>query len=64
MCGCIYMGGKFWLKMVKCKDMYSSSPARTPKLQPAVEQPLTGRHWNPSKRYPMSKGKGEVSIRC
>ena len=25
------------------------SPARTPKLQLAVKQPLTGRSWNPPK---------------
>ena len=29
--------------------MLSSPPVRTPKLQLAVEQPLTGGHWNPKK---------------
>ena len=36
--------------MVKCKDMHSSSPARTPKFQPAVEQPSTGGYWNPPRK--------------
>ena len=30
--------------------MYSSPPVRAPKLQLAVEQPLTGGHWNPPKK--------------
>ena len=42
--------------------MYSSSPARTPKLQLAAEQLLTGECWippapPPKKRYSMSKSK-------
>ena len=41
----------------------SSSPVRTPKLQFAVEQPLTGECWIPPKRYPTSKGKGEAPER-
>ena len=39
--------------MVEKKDVHSSFPARAPKLQLAVEQTTTGRHWNPpKKRYP------------
>ena len=30
--------------------MHSSPPARAPKLQLAVEQPLTGGCWNPPKK--------------
>ena len=36
--------------MVEWKDMCSSPPARTPKLQLDVEQPLTGGCWNPLKK--------------
>ena len=44
--------------MAEKKDMHSSSPARTPKLQLAAEQPLTGDCWiPPKKRYPTSRGK-------
>ena len=32
-------------------DVNSSSPARTPKLQPAAEEPLTGECWIPPKKY-------------
>ena len=32
-------------------DVNSSSPARTPKLQPAAEEPLTGEYWIPPKKY-------------
>ena len=47
------------------KDMRSSSPARTPKLQLPAEQPSTGECWTPQKkRFPTSKGKGEAAIRC
>ena len=38
--------------MAESKDMHSSSPARAPKLQLAVEQPLTGECWKPPKRIP------------
>ena len=37
-------------KMVEQKDVLSSSTARTPKSKLAVEQPLTGRCWNPIKK--------------
>ena len=33
------------------------SPVRAPKLQLAVEQPLTGGHWNPPKMYHKPKDK-------
>ena len=36
--------------MAESKDMHSSSPARAPKLQLAVEQPLTGECWNHQKK--------------
>ena len=36
--------------MVEQKDMRSSSPARTPKLQLTAEQPLTGECWIPPKK--------------
>ena len=50
--------------MAELKDMCSSSPARTPKLQLAAEQPLKGEYWIPQKkRYPTSKGKGEAPTR-
>ena len=38
--------------MAESKDMHSSSPARAPKLQLAVEQPLTGECCKPPKRIP------------
>ena len=41
--------GNFWFKMAEQKDV-CSSPARAPKLQRAVEQPLTEGCWNPPKR--------------
>lgn len=34
--------------------------AKIPKLQLAIEQPLTGECSIPQKRYPTSKGKGET----
>ena len=40
--------------------MHSSLPARAPKLQLAVEQPSTGKHWNPPKKdtpHPKTKKK-------
>ena len=40
--------------------MRASSPARAPKSQLAVEQPSTGRHWNPPKKatpHPKTKEK-------
>ena len=36
--------------MAELKDTRSSSPARTPKLQPAAEQPLKGEYWIPQKK--------------
>ena len=36
--------------------MYSSSPARTPKLQLAAEQPLAGKCWIPPKKIPHVQG--------
>ena len=41
----------------------SSSPARTPKLQGAVEQPTTIGCWNPPKDIPTSKDKEEATVR-
>jgi len=50
--------------MAEWKDVLSSSPARTPKLQFAAEEPLTRECWiPPKKRYPMSKGKGDAPER-
>ena len=46
--------------MVEWKDMCSSPPARAPKLQLDVEQPLTGGCWNPPKKdtpHPKTKKK-------
>ena len=46
--------------MAEQKDMCSSSPVRTPKLQLAAEQPLTGECWLPPKTdnpYPRAKKK-------
>ena len=37
-------------KMAEQKDVCSSSPARTPKLQLTAEQPLTGECWIPPKK--------------
>ena len=43
------------------KDLRSSSPPRTPKLQLAAEPPLTGERWiSPKKNTPMSQGKEEA----
>ena len=44
-------------EMPEKKDVPSTS-VRSLKLQQAVEQPSMRRHWNPPKRYPMSKDKG------
>jgi len=33
--------------MAEQKDVHSSPPGRAPKLQLAVEQPLTGGRWKP-----------------
>ena len=50
--------------MAQEKDMCSSSPARTPKLQLTAKQPSSGEWWiPPKKRYPMPKGKGEAPAR-
>ena len=47
----------------RVKDV-CSSPARTPKLQLAAEEPLTGERWiSAKKRYPTSKGKAEAPVR-
>ena len=43
-------------KMAEQKDVCSSSPARTPKLQLATEQLLTGKIL-PPKRYPRPRAK-------
>ena len=37
--------------MVEYKDVSSSSPVRTPKLQLTAEVPLTGEGWIPPKKY-------------
>ena len=39
-----------WFKTVEWKNVCSSPLARAPKLQLAVEQPLTGGCWNPPKK--------------
>ena len=49
--------------MVEQKDMCSSSPSGTPKLQLAVEQPSTEGLWNPPKRFSMSSDKGKAASR-
>ena len=36
--------------MAEKKEVRSSSPVRTPKLQPAAEQPWTAEHWIPPKK--------------
>ena len=49
--------------MAEEKNM-CSSPARAPKSQLAVEPPLTGGCWNPTKkRYPTLKDKEEAAER-
>ena len=50
-------------KMAVQKDMHSSSPVRTTKLQLTAEQQSTGECWIPPKRYPTSKGKREAQAR-
>ena len=55
------------------KDVHSSFPERTPKLQLAAEQPWTGECWIPPKKdipHPRAKGKpqqdsrrGEITFR-
>ena len=45
------------VKMVEQKDVFSSSPARTPKLELAAERPSTGGCWNPpQKKIPYVQG--------
>ena len=39
---CMYTYAVLSLQMVDWKNVHSSSPVRTPKLQLAAEQPLTG----------------------
>ena len=53
----------FQFKMVEQKDVRSPPPARTPKLQLDVEQPLTGGCWNPPKKDSTSKDKEEITER-
>ena len=46
--------------MAELKDMGSSSPVRTPTLQPAAEQQLKGEYWIPPKKdtpHPRTKEK-------
>ena len=48
----------FQFKMVEKKDICSSPPPTTPKLQLAIEQPSAGGWWNLSKKdtsYPKTK---------
>ena len=45
--------------MAEQKDVCSSSPARTPKLQLIAEQLLTRECWVPPKKDPTSKVKGK-----
>ena len=50
--------------MAAKKEVRSSSPVRTPKLQLAAEQPLREGCWvPPKKRYPKCQGKGETPAR-
>ena len=49
----------FQFKMAE-QDMCSYPPAKAPKLQLVVEQPLTGGRWNPPKKdspHPKTKKK-------
>ena len=46
---CSFESTKIKAKMSEWKEMCSSSPARTPKLQLAAEKPSTGGCWNPPK---------------
>ena len=60
-------------KMEEKKDMRSSSPARTPKLQLTAEQPSTGEFWIPPKRdtphtrakekHQKDSSRGEITFR-
>ena len=53
-----------WFRKGEWKDVCSSSSARAPKLQLAVEQPWTGGRWNPpKKRYPTSRDNKEDTAR-
>ena len=47
--------------MVEQKDMHSSSPERTPKLQLAVEQPSAGECWFPPQKDSPCPGAKEKS---
>ena len=52
--------------MAEWKDVYSSSPMRTPKLQLIAEQPLTGECWIPPKKdtaCPRAKNKPQQDSR-
>ena len=42
--------------MAEKKDVHSCSPVRTPKLQLAAKQPLTGEHCIPPKKIPCIQG--------
>ena len=42
--------------MVEQKDVHSSSSARAPKFQLAVEQPWTAGHWNPLRKGTQVQG--------
>ena len=48
--------GRWWRKMVEEKDVRSSSPVRTPRLQLTAEQLLTGESWIPPKKMPHVQG--------
>ena len=50
-------------RMAEQKDVCASSPVRTPKLQLAAEESLTGEYWIPPKKDTPVKGKGEAPIR-
>ena len=57
---------KFNPNMVKWKNISSSSPVRTPKSQPAVEQPLTGGCWRPPRKdspHPRTREKQQLDGR-
>ena len=51
----------WFFKVTSLSDVHSSPPARAPKLQLAVEQPLKGGSWNHQERYPTAKDKGEAA---
>ena len=54
----LYTKRGFRIKTVEYKDVHLS-PVRTSKLQLAVEQPLTGGHWNQPKKDSKMAGRAQ-----